>query len=168
MFDPRRYQDACAQLGLGRDKLEEMIAMTEKQPRRRLAHPVRTALIAAACLLALSLTAFAASPAGQEMIHTLYVTYRVVSLDPDAPQPTTGTVTVTIDPVTGDAAGQDSYIVWHEIGEGDEAVPTTVPGQTGILEFDSDNATAVIQGQEGTRVELVPAQTGTFRYQAAE
>lgn len=168
MFDPRRYQNACAQLGLGRDKLEEMIAMTEKQPRRRLAHPIRAALIAAACLLALSLTAFAASPAGQEMIHTLYVTYRVVSLDPDAPQPSTGTVTVTIDPATGDAAGQDSYIVWHEVGEGNEAVPTTVPGQTGVFEIDSDHAAAVIQGQEGTQVQLIPAQTGTFRYQAAE
>ncbi len=166
MFDPRRYQDACAQLGLGRDKLEEMIAMTEKQPRRRLAHPVRAALIAAACLLALSLTAFAASPAGQEMIHTLYVTYRVVSLDPDAPQPSTGTVTVTIDPATGDAAAQDSYIVWHEAEDG--ATPTAVSGQTGVLEIDSDHATAVIQGQEGTQVQLIPAQTGTFRYQAAE
>ncbi len=167
MFDPRRYQDACAQLGLGRDKLEEMIAMTEKQPRRRLAHPVRTALIAAACLLALSLTAFAASPAGQEMIRTLYVTYRVVSPDPDAPQPSTGVVTVTIDPADA-ATDQDSYIIWHEIGEGDETVPTTVPGQTGVLKIDSDSADAVIQGQEGTRVQLIPAGTGTYRYQAAE
>ena len=74
MFD--QYKDACAQLTLGQEKLEEMISMTENKPKKRLSHPIKTALIAAACLAALSITAFAASPAGQEAIRSIFITVR--------------------------------------------------------------------------------------------
>ncbi len=65
MFDPKKYRNACGRLTLGAEKLEEMIAMTEnkrKAPKR----VWRVALIAAACVAALCVTAFAAVPAVRE------------------------------------------------------------------------------------------------------
>ncbi len=74
MFDPKRYRNACDQLTLDAEKLEEMIAMTEntKKPMRR---AWKAALIAAACVAALTVTAFAA-PAVQQLFTTYIVTYR--------------------------------------------------------------------------------------------
>ena len=76
MFD--QYKAACTRLTLGQDKLEEMISMTENTPKKRLSRPIKTILIAAACVAALSITAFAASPAGQEAIQRLFITVRVL------------------------------------------------------------------------------------------
>ena len=67
MFDTKTYRDACAHLTLGTEKLEELISMTENtNNKKRLSRPAKTALIAAACVAALCVTAFAA-PAVQKM-----------------------------------------------------------------------------------------------------
>lgn len=73
MFDPNTYREACAHLTLGTEKLEEMIAMSENTNKKRLSRPVKTALIAAACVAALCITAFAA-PAVQKMFMSFTVT----------------------------------------------------------------------------------------------
>jgi len=69
MFDPSCYRNDCARLVLGREKIEEMISMTEDQNRKKRAlRPVRAVVIAAALAACLGATAFAASPAGQELL----------------------------------------------------------------------------------------------------
>lgn len=74
MFDPKPYREACARLTLGTEKLEEMIAMTENaNQKKRLSRPIKTVLIAAACVAALCVTAFAA-PAVQKMFMSFTVT----------------------------------------------------------------------------------------------
>lgn len=76
MFDQERYQNACAQLILGQEKWEEIIAMTENtSAKKRLSRPVKTILIAAACVAALTVTAMAA-PAVQRLFLTYTITYR--------------------------------------------------------------------------------------------
>lgn len=76
MFDQERYQNACARLSLGQEKLEEMIAMTENtKAKKRLSRPLRAALIAAACVAALTVTAMAA-PAVQQLFTTYTITFR--------------------------------------------------------------------------------------------
>ncbi len=76
MFDTDNYRKACAQTKLDANKLEEMITMTENMnPKKRLSRPMRTALIAAACVAALCVTAFAAVPAVQQFFTTYTVTF---------------------------------------------------------------------------------------------
>ena len=76
MFDRESYQTACARLSLGQEKLEEMIAMTENtNAKKRLSRPMKTVLIAAACVAALSVTAMAA-PAVQQLFTTYTITFR--------------------------------------------------------------------------------------------
>ncbi len=75
MFDTNKYRKACAQTKLDAEKLEEMITMTEKtEMKKRLSRPMKTALIAAACVAALCVTAFAAVPAVQQFFTTYTVT----------------------------------------------------------------------------------------------
>lgn len=75
MFDQERYQNACARLTLGQEKWEEIIAMTENtSAKKRLSRPVKTILIAAACVAALTVTAMAA-PAVQQLFTTFTITY---------------------------------------------------------------------------------------------
>ncbi len=75
MFDKESYRDVCAQLTLGQEKLEEIITMTENTKKKGLSRPVKTVLIAAACVAALTVTAFAA-PAVQQLFTTITITYR--------------------------------------------------------------------------------------------
>ena len=73
MFDEKTYCEACAHLTLGTEKLEELIAMTENtDTKKRLSRPMKTVLIAAACVAALCITAFAA-PAVQKMFMSFTV-----------------------------------------------------------------------------------------------
>lgn len=75
MFDPKRYRNACDRLTLDAEKLEEMIAMTENtNTKKRLSRPMKTALIAAACVAALTVTAMAA-PAVQKLFMSYTITY---------------------------------------------------------------------------------------------
>ena len=74
MFDPKRYQNACAQLRLGQEKWEEIITMTENtRAKKRLSRPVKTILIAAACVAALTVTAMAA-PAVRQLLMPATIT----------------------------------------------------------------------------------------------
>ena len=76
MFDPKLYRNACDRLCLDAEKLEEIIAMTENtNTKRRLSRPMKTVLIIAACVAALTVTAMAA-PVVQRLFTTYTITYR--------------------------------------------------------------------------------------------
>lgn len=78
MFDLNSYREDCAQLSLGQEKLEEMISMTENTNKKnRFARPMRTMLVAAACVAALCVTAMAA-PAVQK----LFMSFSITVTDP--------------------------------------------------------------------------------------
>lgn len=79
MFDPKTYQHDCARLTLDAEKLEEMIAMTENTKKKPMSRTLRTALVAAACVAALVVTAMAA-PA----IQSIFTTYTISMKDGDA------------------------------------------------------------------------------------
>ena len=72
MFDPDIYRKACSELKLSEQTIEEMIQVTkEKQHAQR--RPFRVALVTAALIAALGITA---SAAGSEAIQSLLVTIR--------------------------------------------------------------------------------------------
>ena len=74
MFDPKLYREACRELRAPEDKIEEIIAMTEKTNKRRI-RPLRTALICAAAAAMMVVSVAAANP---EMVEDL--TYRIASI----------------------------------------------------------------------------------------
>lgn len=76
MFDPRSYRNVCDRMTLDAEKIEEMISMTENQEKKTLARrPMRVAMLAAAMVAALGITASAAElPVVQEFFATIFVT----------------------------------------------------------------------------------------------
>lgn len=71
MFDPKLYREACRELSAPEDKIEEIIAMTEKTNKKHF-RPLRTALIAAAAVAMMVMGVSAANPeAAQEFWFTL-------------------------------------------------------------------------------------------------
>ena len=71
MFDPKLYREACRELSAPEDKIEEIIAMTEKTNKKHF-RPLRTALIAAAAVAMMVMGVSAANPeAAQEFWYTL-------------------------------------------------------------------------------------------------
>ncbi|MCI9264250.1 MAG: hypothetical protein HFF06_06710 [Oscillospiraceae bacterium] len=76
MFDPKLYRKACDRMILDAEKIEEMISMTENQDKRTTARrPLRAAMLAAAVVAALGITASAAElPAVKEFFATIFVT----------------------------------------------------------------------------------------------
>lgn len=76
MFDPRSYRKACDRMTLDGEKIEEMILMTENQEKRTIGRrPMRVAMLAAAVVAALGITASAAEiPAVKEFFATIFVT----------------------------------------------------------------------------------------------
>lgn len=74
MFDLNTYQKDCDRLTLSRDTLEEMIVMTEQKKTKGF-RPVRVALLAAALVAALSITAAATDGPIKDMIQEFFVSY---------------------------------------------------------------------------------------------
>lgn len=76
MFDPRSYHNICDRMTLNAEKIEEMILMTENQEKKSFVRrPFRAAMLAAAVVTALGITASAAElPAVQEFFATIFVT----------------------------------------------------------------------------------------------
>ena len=61
MFDPKLYREACRELSAPEDKIEEIIAMTEKTNRKQF-RPLRTALVCAAAVAMMVVSVAAANP----------------------------------------------------------------------------------------------------------
>lgn len=76
MFDPKLYRKACDRMTLDAEKIEEMILMTENQDKKTFTRrPLRVAMLAAAVVTALGITASAAEiPAVKEFFATIFVT----------------------------------------------------------------------------------------------
>lgn len=74
MFDPKLYREACRELRAPEDKIEEIIAMTEKTNKKRI-RPLRTALIAVAAVAMMVVSVAAANPEGAEELW-----YRVMDI----------------------------------------------------------------------------------------
>ena len=71
MFDPKLYREACRELRAPEDKIEEIIAMTEKTNKKRI-RPLRTALICAAAVAMMVVSVAAANPEGvQEFFYNI-------------------------------------------------------------------------------------------------
>lgn len=71
MFDPKLYREACRELTAPEDKIEEIIAMTEKTNKKKI-RPLRTALIAAAAVAMMVVSVAAANPEGvQEFFYEI-------------------------------------------------------------------------------------------------
>lgn len=71
MFDPKLYREACRELRAPEDKIEEIIAMTEKTNKKHI-RPLRTALIAAAAVAMMVVSVAAANPeAVEEFIYNI-------------------------------------------------------------------------------------------------
>lgn len=71
MFDLKLYREACRELTAPEDKIEEIIAMTEKTNQKRI-RPLRTALIAAAAVAMMVVSVAAANPeAAQEFFYNI-------------------------------------------------------------------------------------------------
>ena len=65
MFDPKLYREACRELTAPEDKIEEIIAMTEKTNKKKF-RPLRTALVCAAAMAMMVVSVAAADPEGFE------------------------------------------------------------------------------------------------------
>ena len=76
MFDHRSYHNICDRMTLDAEKIEEMILMSENQEKKSFVRrPLRAAMLAAAVVTALGITASAAElPAVQEFFATIFVT----------------------------------------------------------------------------------------------
>ena len=71
MFDPKLYREACRELRAPEDKIEEIIAMTEKT-NQKIRRPLRTALICAAAVAMMVVSVAAANPEGvQEFFYNI-------------------------------------------------------------------------------------------------
>ena len=73
MFDPRSYREACGELRVSPETIEEVISMTEQKKQRR--RPLRAALVAAA---AVALMVVGVSAAHPEMLEE--ITLRVAQV----------------------------------------------------------------------------------------
>ena len=60
MFDPRLYREACGELHVSPEKIEEVISMTEQKKQTR--RPFRAALVAAAAVALMAVGVSAANP----------------------------------------------------------------------------------------------------------
>ncbi len=174
MFDKKSYQNACDRLTLDAEKLEEIIAMTENtSTKRRMSRPMKTVLIAAACVAALTVTAMAA-PAVQQLFMTYTITYRNADSSTVSVMPTLtltetdGRSILTVDGLETDVTdafaqdGQYTTVVdgstitvkpdgWVKVeAPGDEDVTYTF----NLLSADADSTFISVDGEELTGGEL--------------
>lgn len=100
MFDPSLYREACRELTAPKEKMEEIIAMTEsaRQKRRR---PLRTAMIAAAAVAVMVVGVSAAQVEGvQELFYQIIASVKVGGFRTDLTLEGGGQVTVLEPPDT--------------------------------------------------------------------
>ena len=148
MFDPKLYREACRELRAPEDKIEEIIAMTEKTNKKHI-RPLRTALIAAAAVAMMVVSVAAANPEGVEDIWiTLQNAIRVDQYRTDVVTDSGEKVSVISVPqarlenrdgrailmVNGkdvaditDALAQDQHYVYEDVAEGSK-ISVTVDG----------------------------------------
>jgi len=159
MFRPDTYRNACDGLRLGAEKIEEMIDMTENENKRTVRRPLRVAVIAAAMVAALGVTASAAQlPAVQDLIITVKSAFFVsgnnedgsfvamklpeVSLDTEG-----GKTVLTVDGETVDCtdelAKNGEYTYHKDLGDSSFDVVVKADGTYTITGYDANGEQVV-------------------------
>lgn len=80
MFDLNTYKKDCDRLTLGRDTLEEMIYMTEQKKKKNF-KPLRVAMLTAALVAALGLTAAATDGPVKDFLDEIFITFTFTAKD---------------------------------------------------------------------------------------
>ena len=73
MFDPKLYHEACSEMHVSEEKLQEVIHMTEQNKKRAVRRPLRVGLAAAALC---ALTVVGASAANPECLEEIVLSIR--------------------------------------------------------------------------------------------
>ena len=73
MFDPKLYHEACSEMHVSEEKLQEVIHMTEQNKKRAIRRPLRVGLAAAALC---ALTVVGASAANPEFLEEIVLSIR--------------------------------------------------------------------------------------------
>lgn len=73
MFDPKLYHEACSEMHVSEEKLQEVIHMTEQNKKRAVRRPLRVGLAAAALC---ALTVVGASAANPECLEGIVLSIR--------------------------------------------------------------------------------------------
>ena len=73
MFDPKLYHEACSEMHVSEEKLQEVIHMTEQNKKRAVRRPLRVGLAAAALC---ALTVVGASAANPEFLEGIVLSIR--------------------------------------------------------------------------------------------
>lgn len=147
MFDPKEYREACAHLTVGTEKLEEMITMTENtNTKKHLSRPIKTVLIAAACVAALCITAFAA-PAVQKLFMSATITFTDYNGDSQTAQMFT-----CPDLTLENRDGKDILSV-----DGEEIDVTDAFAKDGQYVMELDQATVTVKPDGEVTVEMTTA-----------
>ena len=147
MFDSKLYREACRELTAPEDKIEEIIAMTEKTKKKHF-RPLRTALIAAAAVAMMVVSVAAANPEGlQEFVFTIMSATQVDDYRMDLTT-TEGDVTVFSIP-EAEIQERDGRAILVLNGE-DEVDITDALEETGKYTYEKDSGdshlTAVVEG----------------------
>ena len=151
MFDPRAYRELCEELTASRDRMQEVIQMTQQKSSKK-RRTLRVSLVAAAMC---ALTAITASAAHPELLEAVVASIRasmVVSghqqewLRVDGPQPAApdspeasveergGRVILTVDGAETDiteALAQDGQYVWRDGEKGSQTQVLVVLDENG-------------------------------------
>ncbi len=159
MFDPRSYRDACSRLTLGQDKMEEIIAMTENENKKTSRRPLRVAVIAAAMVAALGITAGAAQlPVVQDFIITVRSALFVTGTNADGSFVGVKLPEVTLDTADGktiltvdgeavdvtDALAKDGEYTYHkDLADSSYDVVVKADGTYTVTGYDADGEKVV-------------------------
>ena len=149
MFDPKLYREACREITAPEDKIEEIIAMTEKTNKKKF-RPLRTALICAAAMAMMVVGVAAANPEAVEEF--FYNIVSIVRVDDYRQELTTADgEKITLFSVPEAAVElRDGRAILTLDGE-DEADITDVLANTGRYEYQKDcEGSRLIVTVEGT------------------
>lgn len=152
MFSQDSYRDACRRLTLDRDKLEEMISVTEEKKKKPMGRAGRVALIAAALTAALAVTAVAAN---FEELQQLFLTYTITVNDGDAL--TTAAVLPTFhlearEDKTFLVVGEDEVDVTEAVEGGEPYTYTAGDGSWTVTVHTGGQLTATVYDKDGQEV----------------
>ena len=149
MFDPKLYREACRELTAPEDKIEEIIAMTEKTNKKKI-RPLRTALIAAAAVAMMVVSVAAANPEGvQEFFYEIMSAVQVDDYRTDIT--TTDGEKVTVFSIPQASVEERDGRAILVIDEKDAADITDALAKTGRYDYkESSGETEVSATVEGT------------------
>ena len=127
MFDPKLYHEACSEMHVSEEKLQEVIHMTEQNKKRAIRRPLRVGLAAAALC---ALTVVGASAANPEFLEGIVLSIRSAVVVSDYRYPDVsveerdGRTILTVDGAETDitdALSEDGRYVWEDTDNGSQA-----------------------------------------------